>query len=377
MPQGQRLILSLMDKLVPLMVMFAEVHCPRVLHASELDQYLARGWFRMGQTIFTTNFLNFKNNFYSSIWLRIRLQEYTSDRTEQKLSKKNSRFKVEVKQASITPEKERLFSSYKQHISFEASSSLNTLLFGKLNYNIYNTSEICLYDQGNLIAVGYFDVGETSAAGISSFYDPAYKKYSLGKYLIYLKIAYCKKLGLQLFYPGYFVPGYPLFDYKLEIGKAVLQYLDFPSLKWRPLEQFRLMNSPLHVMQEKLRGLQSVLADAGVESRLLKYEFFDANLIPELEGIVLFDFPVFLNCSGLSDEIPVVYDIRDAQFHLIRCKSVWASNTVSVSHDVYSSHVFKFDHGLFSTEHPQAMASMILRELQSEGRLFNAKTNVS
>ena len=366
-----------MDKLVPLTVMFAEVHCPRVLEASELDQYLARGWFRMGQTIFTTNFLNFRNNFYSSIWLRIPLPEYTSDKTEQKLLKKNAKFKIEFRQASITPEKERLFSEYKKNISFEASTSLNTLLYGKVNYNIYNTTEVCLYDQDKLIAVGFFDVGKTSAAGISSFYDPAYKKYTLGKFLIYLKIAYCKRLGLQYFYPGYFVPGYPLFDYKLEIGKSVLQYLDFPSLSWRPLEQFRLMNSPLHAMQEKLRELQSILSNAGVQSRLLKYEFFDANLIPELEGIVLFDFPVFLLCSGLSEEKPVVYDVRDGQYHLIQCKSVWASNTVTDVKEVYSSHVFKFDHGLFSNEHVQAMASMILRELQSEAKIFIAKSNVS
>jgi len=371
------LILSLIDKFVPLTVMFAEVHCPRVLLSSELDQYLARGWFRMGQTIFTTNFLNFRSNFYSSIWLRIPLPEYVSDKTEQKLLKKNARFKVEVKPASITPEKEHLFYVYKQNISFEASSSLNTLLYGKANYNIYNTFELCLYDDDKLIAVGFFDIGQTSAAGISSFYDPAYKKYTLGKYLIYLKIAYCKKLGLQYFYPGYFVPGYSLFDYKLDIGKPVLQYLDFPSLEWRPLEQFRLMSSPLHAMQEKLRELLAILSNAGIACRVLKYEFFDANLIPELEGIVLFDFPVFLICSGLSEEMPIVFDVRDAQYHLIRCKSVWASNTVNDMQDVYSSHVFKFDHGLFSTEHPQAMASMIIRELQSEGRIFRAKSSVS
>ena len=357
--------------------MFAEVHCPRVLHSDELDQYLARGWFRMGQTIFTTNFLNFRNNFYSSIWLRISLPEYTSDKTEQKLLKKNARFKMEIRPAAITPEKELLFLKNKKNISFDASTSLNTLLFGKADYNIYNTTEISLFDQGKLIAVGFFDIGKESAAGISSFYDPAYKKYSLGKYLIYLKIAYCKNMGLQYFYPGYFVPGYSLFDYKLEIGKPAIQFLEFPTLAWKRLDNFRLMNSPLHLMQEKLRELQTTLSKSGVDSRLLKYEFFDANLIPELEGIVLFDFPIFLSCTGLSEEMPVVYDIRDAQFHLIRCKSVWASTTPSDSQDIYSSHVFKFDHGLFSNEHPQAMVSMILRELRSEGKVFSARSNVS
>ncbi|MBA4056534.1 MAG: arginyl-tRNA--protein arginylyltransferase, partial [Marivirga sp.] len=53
--------------------MFAQVHSPEKLLPRELDAYLEQGWFRMGQTIFTTNFLNFKNEFYSALWLRIML----------------------------------------------------------------------------------------------------------------------------------------------------------------------------------------------------------------------------------------------------------------------------------------------------------------
>jgi arginyl-tRNA--protein-N-Asp/Glu arginylyltransferase len=356
--------------------MFAEVHCPRKLLPEELDQYLERGWFRMGQTIFTTNFLNFKNHFYSAIWLRIPLANFTTDSTEQKLQKKNARFRVEIQPAFITAEKEALFSAYKKNISFEASSSLSTLLYGKADFNVYNTTEINIYDQHKLIATGFFDIGKVSAAGISSFYDPVYKKYSLGKYLIYLKIEYCKKINLQYFYPGYFVPGYTLFDYKLEIGKPVLQYLEFPSLNWKPLASFRKNSTPLHIMRDKLHVLQALLLQSGIESRILTYEFFDANLIPELEGIVLFDFPVFLICDGLSEESPIVFDVRDQQYHWIKCKSVWASASSNGSKDIYSSHVFKFDHGMFSSEKPQAIMSMIINELKSSGRMFSVRTNV-
>jgi arginine-tRNA-protein transferase len=357
--------------------MFAEVHCPRILHPGELDQYLAKGWFRMGQTIFTTNFLNFKSHFYSAIWLRISLPDFVVDKTQQKLYKRNAAFRIEFRQASLTMEKERLFSSYKKNISFEASASLNTLLYGKADYNIYNTNEVNVYDEGKLIAVGFFDIGKYSAAGISSFYDPAYKKFSLGKYLIYLKIEYCKKMGLQFFYPGYFVPGYALFDYKLDIGKSALQYLEFPSLEWKPRETFKIIGTPLHVMHEKLRTLQTILLNSGIESRILKYEFFDANLIPELEGIVLFDFPIFLSCAGLSNETLMVFDVRDHQYHLIRCKSVWASNTANELEDVYSSHVFKFDHGMFSSEYPDAIASVVMKELQAFGQMPHAKSKAS
>ena len=187
--------------------MFAQVHCPELLSPDALDQYLERGWFRMGQTIFTTNFLNFKSHFYSAIWLRIPLPEFTTDKTQQKIFKKNKSFRVQIQQASITPEKEALFSIYRKSIPFEASASLHTLLFGKASHNIYNTYEINIFDNDTLIAAGFFDLGRNSAAGISSFYNPAYKKYTLGKYLIYLKIEYCKKIGSAIFLSRLFCAG--------------------------------------------------------------------------------------------------------------------------------------------------------------------------
>src|SRR5688572_26698452 len=254
------------ETFVHLKDMFAEVNCPEILASAALDKYLERGWFRMGQTIFTTNFLNFKNNLYSAIWLRLPLTAHSENKTQLKLFKKNSQFRIQIQAATITPEKEILFSNYRQSISFEASASIQTLLFGKSNTrNIYNTREISLFDDGKLIAVGYFDLGEKSAAGISSFYDPAYKKYSLGKYLIYLKIEYCKKLGLDYFYPGYFVPGYSLFDYKLDIGKSALEYLEFTSSKWKSIAAFSNASTPLQQMLDKLDALQRLLWQNGVE----------------------------------------------------------------------------------------------------------------
>lgn len=354
--------------------MFAQVHCPETLAPEELDRYLESGWFRMGQTIFTTNFLNFKNHFYSAIWLRIPLAEFTWDKTYQKLSKQNKSFRIQIQAASITPEKEALFAVYRKSISFEASASIHTLLFGRVSHNIYNTHEINLFDGDKLIATGFFDLGRQSAAGISSFYDPAYKKYTLGKYLIYLKIDFCKKRGLQYFYPGYFVPGYSLFDYKLEIGKPVLQYFEFTSSAWKPVSGFSRALTPLQVMHDKLESLQKMLAKNGIESKIMKYEFFDANLIPELEGIDLFDFPIFLSCMGLSEENPIVFDIRDSQYHSVKCKSVWASTSVSNADNTYSSHVFKLDYGVFSAELPDAIAAVILDEVRSQGKMLRTKS---
>jgi arginine-tRNA-protein transferase len=51
--------------------MFAELENPLFIDPHELDQYLADGWFRMGQSVFTTNFLKFNHVFYSALGLEL------------------------------------------------------------------------------------------------------------------------------------------------------------------------------------------------------------------------------------------------------------------------------------------------------------------
>lgn len=340
--------------------MFAQINNPEKLDPGELDNFLERGWFRMGQTIFTTNFLHFKDRFYSAVWLRIVLSEFVIDKIQKKLAKQNSIFRTEIKKISIDPVKEILFAAYRQSVSFEASASLHTLMFGKAQHTVYDTLEVNIYDENKLIAVGFFDVGATSAAGITCFYDPAYKKYSLGKYLIFQKIEYCRLLNLKYFYPGYFVPGYSFFDYKLGIGTHNLQYLELRSSHWLPIDEFNAADAPIRMMRDRLDSLSSCLLNFSITSKVFWYEFFDVNLHPDLQGAKLFDFPVFLQCNGLSDDAInplIVYDPRDQQYHVFECRSIWVSNSPG-KEDIYSSNLLKVEQHLFSSAFVQETASI-------------------
>ena len=188
----------------------------------------------MRQTIFTTDILHFDGEVYDAIWLRVRLHDFATDKKYKILSGKNNRFRTEIKKAIITPAHEALYNLYKENIPFEGAPSLYSLLHGNGDRNVYNTWMINMYDGGVLIGTGCFDLGSTGAAGICSVYDPAYKKFSLGKYMIYEKMQYCKSENFNYFYPGYFVPGYPMFDYKLEIGKPALEYFNSVQKRWSP-----------------------------------------------------------------------------------------------------------------------------------------------
>jgi arginyl-tRNA--protein-N-Asp/Glu arginylyltransferase len=352
--------------------MLAQVHFPQTVLTDELDRYLAEGWFRMGQTIFSTNFLNFNKSFYSAVWLRIVLSECGRQQSFEKLKKLNSKFRISFQPASVTDEKEILFSRYRREISFEASPSIGHLLFGREHTdNVYRTLELTIHDGDKLIACGFFDIGKNSAAGISSFYDPQYKKFSLGKYLIFLKIEYCISNGLNYFYPGYFVPGYSAFDYKLKIHHQAQEYLQLSSSKWTSIREFGTASNPMLVMREKLAELQQQLTAEEIRSNVFYYEYYDANLVHDLSHLELFDFPMFVHyydeLEGVINAL-VVFDVRDQQYHWLIVKSLWNSDVPMTQEDHFASHLLKVEYEVFATASIPEMVAVIKKAVAHAAR---------
>ncbi len=347
--------------------MFVELNYPDSLTAQELDTYLANGWFRMGQSIFTTNFLRFHDKIYSAIWLRIDLLNTEKSKTQQKIDKLNAKFRVEIQIANPTEKHETLFSKYRESMTFDPAPSVKNLLYGhqenRASLRIFDTVEINVYDENKLIATGFLDLGEKSAAGISCFYDADYRKYSLGKYLMYLKMEFCKKNGFQFFYPGYFAPTYPLFDYKLDLAKPTLQYLDLVADAWLPIEEFDSTRIPINLMVEKLRTLSEILDSRGVKNDFRFYDFFDADMIHNLNGMGLFDFPVFLFCFDLDEDshlLPIViFDVREDQFHLILCTKAYKSIFDEAPKGHYNAYLLQISRFLYTGEVVEEMAEVI------------------
>lgn len=348
--------------------MFAKLLSPTLLSPESLDDYLANGWFRMGQSIFTTHFLCFKYQFYSAIWLRADLTKSSTDKSLDKLRKQNKHFRVEFRELDITEEKEELFLRYRQSIAFDTSESVQHLLNRHHTPNIFQTMEVVLYDQDKLIAFGFFDLGSSSAAGIASVYDPEYRKHSLGKYLIYLKMEYCKKQHLQYFYPGYFAPGYPAFDYKLNIQSDQLSFFELGTESWQPITNLTAFPAPIKRMEERLKHLQEELLSASIACELLYYDYFDANLIPNLKGFDLFDFPLFLYCKITEGEVQpiVVYNFHTERFHLLQCQRVWTPEDVNGLPNHYNTHLLKLRKDLYSTTQAEELKAVLLSVMKDE-----------
>ena len=222
--------------------MFQDFKFPLQLMSDELDTYLAAGWYRMGQCIFTTDFVERDNILFQTIWLRNRLKNYEPSSSFKKLERRNKGFKIEIVPFRYSNYYETLFQKYRSSLPPGRAIDLCSFLMGDSPVIIFNSWVVNLYDNNNLVGAGVFDFGKKSAAGIASFYDPDYKSYSIGRYLIYKKMEYCIEKNYDYFYPGYFVPGIKAFDYKLQIGKESLEFFDMTKGLWKPISRLKLDN---------------------------------------------------------------------------------------------------------------------------------------
>ena len=305
--------------------MLADVHTPLQLSGKQLDNYLEQGWFRAGRTIFTTNFLHFNGTLHSALWLRLILAGFELSRSQVKKLKATNRFTFEVRPFVLTNEKEQLYADYKSGIGFQTASSLYQLLFDYQDIIPFNTYEIAAYDGHRLIGLGVFDLGADAAMGIVSFAHPDYKKFSLGKILILKKIQFGINEGLTYFYPGYFAPGYPAFDYKLDFGKSCTEFRDVRSGQWLSFAVFNEKYDLIGVLYKKMSRLIAELEVLGLTRELLIYDFYDLNLTLQFNGQRLFDIPLIIPVREKNKyQVDLLtYDVIKGKFQLLDCEVVY------------------------------------------------------
>ena len=208
-----------------------------LLEGHLLDVFLSKGWYRMGQGIFTTHYLVQQEAIYPVYWLRYDLEKLQMGRAAQKILRMNQHFSVSVKPLEITEELEALYSSYKEGLSFDPALSVRHWLYGDQPNNVFHTDIIEIREDNKLLAAGIFDKGLESIAGIMNFYSHEYKRYSPGKFLMLLKILHAAEAGKKWYYPGYIVYGYPKFDYKLFADKGAAEIYVTAANEWCPYKE--------------------------------------------------------------------------------------------------------------------------------------------
>ncbi|MCB2380120.1 arginyl-tRNA--protein transferase [Hymenobacter sp. BT635] len=199
-----------------------------------LDFYLSQGYYRMHQDLFTCRFLPVEDGLYSVHWLRLVLADVQYGPEQRRLQRLNERFSVVLRQFRLTAELEALYADYRRSITFDAPPTVESFLLAGATHNVFDTGVVEVRDGARLIAAGIFDSGARSMAGIMNFYHPDYRKYSLGKYLMLLKLDHARRQQYAYYYPGYLAHNYPKFDYKLFPCPAATEVFDCLNRCWLP-----------------------------------------------------------------------------------------------------------------------------------------------
>ena len=251
---------------------FADRLYPDDIEPEQLDVFLSNGWYRMGQTIFTTHFLFYEKQLLSAIWLRLSLENFKFKKSLRKILKKNrADFRVEIRPFELTQEKEQIFRKYASEFKGRLSGSLKNSLLDGLDKNVFQTTEVNIFDGDRLIAFSFFDEGRSSLTSISGIYDPEYANRSLGLHTMLEEIQYGLDTGRKFYYPGYIVPGNVRFDYKKRIGNC--DFLEFKSKAWRPVNNLQTEEIPINRMRGQLQRLGDLLAAQKIDF-FIKYNPF-------------------------------------------------------------------------------------------------------
>lgn len=204
------------------------------MKGSTLDLYLSKGYFRMQQDLFTCRFVMFDHTFSPVHWLRIDLSQAYLGKKQLALLRIREKFSITIRPFVLTDEVNQLYAHYRRSIDFDAPDTIASSLYTDFSQDAFNTYAVEIRDRGLLIAVGIFDMGQRTIAGIMNFYHPAYRKYSLGKCLMLLKMEFARMQRMAYYYPGYIASDYPKLNYKLFACEAATEVYDDYSDMWYP-----------------------------------------------------------------------------------------------------------------------------------------------
>ncbi|MGB0838868.1 MAG: GNAT family N-acetyltransferase [Chitinophagales bacterium] len=300
--------------------MFTERRYPTNIPLGQLDEYLAKGWFRTGQAIFTCHFLNFQGDLFDTIWIRLPLKTYQFRKNLRKLLRKNAKcFKIVIQQARIDEDREQLYQIHKNRFEGYVTDTLReSLLDGGYN-NLYNSYEIGVYDEERLVAWSCFDKGEDSVASIMGLFHPDYHKHSLGFYTMLLEIQFAQEQGLNYYYPGYVVHKYDKFDYKLRIAPPEsIEFFQSRVQKWLPYTQLTPEQIPSEKINLELAKVQKALTKTGIGHRKVLYPLYDKG-VSTYPNQDFLESPIFIAChpeQSAPRHLLIEYDYLQDIFRL-------------------------------------------------------------
>ena len=277
---------------------------PSTLEPDQLDQLLARGWFRMRRSMFTTRYLLDGKGLHTAVWARLDLRGYQFRTGLRRHMRRVERdYRVTVAPARPRSDERRLYRRYVAHVGGERPDELADVLGEEPGLlSPFDTWQVSIRDRaGELVGYSLFDVGADSMQSIIGVYDPDHARAGLGFASMLFEIQYGLECGFRFHYPGYVVEGVSAFDYKRRVGD--LEYRDPVGRRWRPLTELDPTHLPDQRMQRGLSDVLDALAPTGIPAELRCYPPFQLVHVHGAEKRCLSQ-PLFIICGPLQVGAP-------------------------------------------------------------------------
>ena len=146
--------------------------------------------------------------------LRVPVAEFVRSRSLQRVWRKNADLVVSVGPPRPSLEKWRL---YRRYLEAEHSGAMTGSAeeFARFLYASPVQTEEIVYVLGDeIVGVSIADRGPSSLSSVYMYFDPDYRRRSLGTYSILWEIDYCRRTGIPWYYLGFYVQGAPTMAYK-------------------------------------------------------------------------------------------------------------------------------------------------------------------
>ena len=147
-------------------------------------------------------------NCQACIPARVRVADFTPNRSQRRVMRRNAGLQVEVIAPRFTNELYQLYSRYieRRHGDGDMFPPTQEQFASFLMSSWSDTRFCCLRDDdGALLAVAVMDQLDDGLSAVYSFYEPNLPERGLGTQAILWQIQHCQTLGLPYLYLGYWI----------------------------------------------------------------------------------------------------------------------------------------------------------------------------
>lgn len=184
---------------------------PSLQNSEGYDWLMSQGFRRSGDQIYRPHCKNCQ----ACESVRVMINEYSPSKSQKRLLKKNQRFVIKTS----TQPQESYYPLYERYINtLHKDGSMYPATFEQyksfLTCNITEQLFIEVWDQDILINVAVTDVLSDGLSAVYTFYNPDYRKASIGIYSILMQLDIAKKMQKAFLYLGYQIDDCQKMNYK-------------------------------------------------------------------------------------------------------------------------------------------------------------------